>query len=531
MFGRKNKSQAKKIENSKIVQDSVFINHVDTLNNVNNSFNNRGKEGAIVIPMSILCVMGILCIMGIVFSHNSTNSYNPDNGDTTDISVYEIYLSNSPSTLTYSNMYYSQGTESFEQADYEAALLRYEEAIKSHDVVDVDLARMYYAEGMVYERLGAYKNAVSAYNDAIGVLESLEKEYNKSQEDIGALDFEKLIEVEPHIENIAEYFLGNEYSSVLYEKNYVYYLRAIAHYDMHDIGKAVEDLELINADYVPYYYSGKENEYFGISSIYMLRGLIYERNYGDNHSEFSKENAIDYGYTDFDAFEMFNWALKYKEPITIRSDDKNTDFEVEVEVEGYNPVALQMLNAQKKDESYFVSDCRWGFKECDYELASILTERAAIEHLYGYYDKAIEDCAAALIIFSQFPERTCISLPDALFILSYATMEKELYETGEISMETREVWYQNAKRAMEYNETWLGECFNTAVSYENMMDACMKNQRYDEALNYCNSAIILFKKLGKEDDVEKNTIFLESIQQIIEHEDEIIAEPGFYNNG
>lgn len=209
--------------------------------------------------------------------------------------------------------------------------------------------------------------------------------------------------------------------------------------------------------------------------------------------------------------------------------DKYADYEVVVD--GYNPVALNMLNAQKKEGSYFVSDCRWGFKECDCELASILARRATIEYLYGYNDKAIEDCTAAIIIFSQLPERTCTSLPDALYILSHATMDKELHETGAISMETREVWYQNAKRSMEYNKTWLGECFNTAVSYENMMDACMITQRYDEALNYCNSAIALFKKLGKEDDVTKDTIFLKFIQQAIEYEDEIIVEPSFYNNG
>lgn len=309
MFGRKNKIKAKKIENSNIVQDSVFINRVGTLNIFKNNPNN------LVIVLITVLIIVMLCILFIVtiIQNNNTNNYHADYDDASNITECGTHLPNSPSTLTHSNMVYKQGTESFEQADYEVALLRYEDAIKSHDDVDVDLARMYYAEGMVYERIGAYKDAVSAYNDALGVLESLEKEYNGSLKDNETFDFENLKESESHIENLADYFLKNEYSSILYEKNYVYYLRAIAHYDMRDIGKAVADLDLINVEYVPYYYSGKENEYFGISSIYMLRGLIYERNYGDNHSEFSKENAIDYGYTDFDAFEMFNWALMYKE--------------------------------------------------------------------------------------------------------------------------------------------------------------------------------------------------------------------------
>ncbi|MFC2019631.1 tetratricopeptide repeat protein [Chloroflexota bacterium] len=56
-----------------------------------------------------------------------------------------------------------QGIQLFEQGDYEAAMLEYDEAIR----LDPEYARAYYDRGTIYGVLGQHEQAIQEYSEAI----------------------------------------------------------------------------------------------------------------------------------------------------------------------------------------------------------------------------------------------------------------------------------------------------------------------------------------------------------------------------
>ena len=67
------------------------------------------------------------------------------------------------STIGTAEWHVKQGIQLFEQGEYEAAILEYDEAIR----LDPEYARAYYDRGTVYGALGQYEQAIQEYNEAI----------------------------------------------------------------------------------------------------------------------------------------------------------------------------------------------------------------------------------------------------------------------------------------------------------------------------------------------------------------------------
>ena len=166
----------------------------------------------------------------------------------------------------------------------------------------------------------------------------------------------------------------------------------------------------------------------------------------------------------------------------------------------------------------FDENFKWGFTRCDEKLGEILTNRAIAESSYGYYDKAIADCNAALIAYSYAPENKKSNIGDTYFILDYLLLCKDMTENGSVSEETYNICYDNQKKALDYYKEWAGISFNTAKSYECMGFTSMYCEKFDESIRYYTEAKDMFTDLGLKDDAKKNQEMIDYIQIAIDED-------------
>ena len=163
----------------------------------------------------------------------------------------------------------------------------------------------------------------------------------------------------------------------------------------------------------------------------------------------------------------------------------------------------------------FDENFKWGFTRCDEKLGEILTNRAVAESSYGYYDKAIADCEAALVAYSYAPENKRLNIGDTYFSLNYYMIYKDMMENGNVSEETFDKCYDNQKKAIDYYKEWAGDSFNTAKAYECMGYTAMYCNKLDESIRYFTEAKNMFDDLGLKDEARKNQEYIDLVQQAI----------------
>ena len=478
------------------------------------------KQRRVIIVILIIIATLMLSLIAYVAIRPSTvNNYNYYGSSPG--SNYEKSFFENPSLLSselaYAYNLYQQGVFFYAQAEYQEAIDIFSEAekeYKKNSAVNRDLARIQYAQGMCYKMLGDYTLSIKVYTKALATMETVRKTIETNQ----SLSDTNYGNIENEGKSLSEVEL-DDYDYIRYEIGYIQYLRAIAYYENREIQKALDDLEALDQLPLLVYAAPDDWEkWYDPSYVNNLIGLCYLRDYGDNHGPYAKEDAIDHGYTDIDAFDAFNMALMYYDGMKyVHEDDDNNDKSYVIIVDGYmDSLSKSVMYYLPNMGDVFDENFKWGFTRCDEKLGEILTNRAVAEISYGYYDKAITDCEAALIAYSYAPENKRLNIGDTYFSLNYYLIYKDMMENGSVSEETYNICYDNQKKALNYYREWMGACFNTAKSYECMGYTSMYCGKLDESIEYFTDAKNMFDDLGLRDEAIKNQEYIDLVQQAID---------------
>lgn len=411
--------------------------------------------------------------------------------------------------LSHSESLYQAGMEFFRQADYDRAIECYENAINDHTerhYTGRETARFYRSLGIVYDLTGKTDEAIECYSYGVSILSDL---ISKITEEISV-----------------------EKDRLEYELGYVYYLRGMVYLGKDDYDRAFGDYtKCCDAVSLIDLHDDWESWYTA-ASVCNLRGEIcagvaYEKISGLPSDQNTDNNTMNYSFTLEDAFDQFNFALSFKGVEVIPYTQIDTG--IDITVAGYEISEEEDDNADRVDADNRISYIRkkrlplpWKITIQDAETARILTNRAKVENMMGLYDEAIEDCKAALAIYSVVSYNEWYDVSKTYSQLALAGLYKSLGGNGEALDETAlQECYEWLKIAMPYSTKWRGPYTpQTAYLYEQLGWVAMLKDEYNKAIEYYLEAEKIFEKLGMEEDVEVERRYIEIAKECDEFHNE-----------
>lgn len=393
-----------------------------------------------------------------------------------------------PADLSQANALYTQGESFFTQGDYEHAIAAYSEALNDYSLeshVDINTARIQYAMGLAYKYAGDVDEAIIMYTKALGTLQSLidapESTYN--------------------LESDNKLNLSNEIG-------YVHYLRGVAYAKNKDFQRALEDCEACSNITSNSKFNNNSEYYFGPASVYNLRGQIYAGSYYCSHSYWVEMKEKDLGYTLDDALYYMDKAIQCKEARVCYNSETLSSEDISVRI-------FYIVDTFE-DAFSLVLKGHFVLSQKDSEMAEILTNRAQILSMMGFFDVAIEDCEAALKIYEELPFSEKYNIYNTYYHLAYSKLFNGYNEDGSIDENAMADYYKYIKKGLDHNIEWYGEYhFATAVAYENMGMTDMLSGKNESAIEDHRIAEEIFRYLGLEKDAEKQQSFIDGIEEVI----------------
>lgn len=417
--------------------------------------------------------------------------------DKNDISI-NVHIENpypsvteQPADLSQANVLYTQGKNFFAQGDYGHAIASYSEALNDYSLeahVDINTARIQYAMGLAYRYSGDVDEAITMYIKALGTLQSLidapESTYN--------------------LESDNELNLSNEIG-------YVHYLRGVAYAKNKDFQRALEDCEACSNVTSNSKFNNNSEYYFGPASVYNLRGQIYAGSYYCSHSYWVDMKEKDLGYTLEDALYYMNKAIQCKDARVCYNAEMLSSEDISVRIFNIWENGFTFGNA-----FFMAVDGHFILSQKDSEMAEILTNRAQILSMMGFFDVALEDCEAALKIYEDLPFSEKYNIYNTYYHIAYSKLFNGYNDDGSIDESAMADYYKYIKTGLDHNIEWYGENhFATAVAYENMGMADMLSGKNESAIEDHRIAERIFRNLGLEEDAEKQQYFINGIEEVI----------------
>lgn len=394
---------------------------------------------------------------------------------------YNQSVTEQPADLSQINALYNQGRSFFTQGAYDKAITSYKEALTGKNSVDVNTARIQYALGLAYKYNSNADEAITLYTQALGTLQSL-----------------------------LEASASADKTAIENEMKYVHYLLSAAYLEKKDFQRALDECNLCETVTKPDSLSADADYTFGPASVYNLRGQIYASSYYTSHSALLAMEEKDLGYTLDDALHSLEKAILEKNAQYAFRDSE--DFAPDnVHVDAFVDWAfLYTLHPM-----YWLKKGVYILSQKDAEMAEILTNRASVLLMMGYYDFAIKDCEAALKIYEELPFHEKYNLYRTYLILSYAKLYSGFHEDGSIDDAAIADCHTYIRKGLEHTKAWYGENhFLTATAYENMGMADLLSRNYAEAIKNHREAKHIFKKLGLKEDAKKQTRFINKVKRI-----------------
>lgn len=405
----------------------------------------------------------------------------------------------------HANLFYYQGLNFYKEGDYKTAVDRFEKAMEDQTNTGkldaLDFARCCYSMGNAYFYLMDYRNARIQYTNALGVLELLKRNEEKTAKKDG--------EETPIIskEDAMGVTLENEIS-------YVHYLRCFSYLKEQDHDRAFHEYKEIGIDV-----DLGINEIISLSDKKNLKGILYQEYalFARDKEEIDRHLKM--------AINEFNYAFllsirhnnekQYKKLTEKEAEMKKQECAPVVRYFSFSPMfaftfpshGSTVLTEESDEEEYSTLD---GFPieilGRNKSIATALTNRATMYLALGFIEDAIQDSEAALRIYQDLPLEDHKNIFDTYCNLSVAYILKE--DIGKSK--------EYMRMALEKQKKWHGrESIQTAIAYENMGSVFFFEGHHDIAINCFVEAKRIFELHHMAEDVQKEEQSIKEIQSFI----------------